>query len=187
MGDSLTRGYRVKRAETWPALLGEGLQVKVINKGINGDTTGGMLARFTSDVVNEKPSHTIIMGGGNDLMWGVPLSVIKANVFAMVHQAYHHLIVPVIGVPVAFAGEMAKIHWPIMDNPDAANEYLSQYRQWILGLAESIQIKTLDFYSLFIDGHNRVKDNLYIDGLHPTVEGNLMMSDLAVKYCGNLT
>lgn len=181
LGDSLTRGYKIKQTQAWPSLLSQQLNVQVLNMGINGDTTGGMLARFYNDVVNEKPTHAIIMGGGNDLIWGVPLSVIKANLFAMVQQANHHFIIPIIGIPIPFAIEKAKIHWPFVDNYDLVNENLSIYRNWILELTKNFGLNFLDFYQCFINNQNNIKDDNYIDGVHPTVKGNLIMSNLVTS------
>ena len=50
IGDSLTEGYGVGRPENWVTLLNERSENDIINKGISGDTTGGMLARFQKDV-----------------------------------------------------------------------------------------------------------------------------------------
>src|SRR5438034_11020171 len=51
LGDSLSAGYGVRRAEAYPALLSEkaaaaGLDLKVINAGVTGDTTAGALRRL---------------------------------------------------------------------------------------------------------------------------------------------
>ncbi|HKJ99099.1 MAG TPA: hypothetical protein VJ959_09270 [Desulfotignum sp.] len=50
-GDSLTRGSDIATPHTWTALLGNQLNIPVVNTGISGDTTAGMLARFAGPVV----------------------------------------------------------------------------------------------------------------------------------------
>jgi len=47
LGDSLTYGYKIKPSEAWPSLIISQKcdNVEVLNKGILGDTTGGMLAQ----------------------------------------------------------------------------------------------------------------------------------------------
>ncbi len=87
-GDSLTAGYQVQ-AETGMPLpdtpYGEFLQEwlgargKVSVKGICGETTSDMVMRFSRDVVDVVPSYTVILGGTNDLGWGVGLSTIITN------------------------------------------------------------------------------------------------------------
>jgi PAS domain S-box-containing protein len=100
IGDSLTEGADIPVGHTWPALAANALSLKVVNGGIGGDTTGGMLSRFYPQVAAEKPAFVLIMGGTNDLWWGLDVNSILANLFSMVVQARHHGIAPVIGVPL---------------------------------------------------------------------------------------
>jgi acyl-CoA thioesterase I len=75
LGASNTQGKGVSPSEAWPARLESMLQAKgrnvhVINAGISGDTTGGMMARLDSSV----PDGTrvvIINFGGNDFRRGL--------------------------------------------------------------------------------------------------------------------
>lgn len=75
LGASNTQGKGVASSQAWPARLeallrARGINASVINAGINGDTTGGMLARLDSAV----PSGTrvvILQPGGNDRRRGV--------------------------------------------------------------------------------------------------------------------
>jgi acyl-CoA thioesterase-1 len=70
LGASNTYGKGVARSEAYPAQLeallrAKGHQARVVNAGINGDTTGGMLRRLDRAV----PSGTtlvILQPGGND-------------------------------------------------------------------------------------------------------------------------
>ena len=55
------------------------VKVDVINKGVNGDLTSGMLERFSRDVVDEKADYVIILGGTNDIGWGLDLAMIAHN------------------------------------------------------------------------------------------------------------
>jgi len=70
LGASNTFGKGVSRSQAYPAQLetllrARGLNVRVINAGINGDTTGGMLARLDR-VVPKGTSVVILQPGGND-------------------------------------------------------------------------------------------------------------------------
>ena len=60
IGDSLTYGYKLKKSEVWTKLIENKYGIKVLNKGINGDSTGGMLSRFYRDVVGNKSSYVFI-------------------------------------------------------------------------------------------------------------------------------
>ncbi len=88
LGDSLTVGYHspshyggyaetpyteVLEAMARASLqeLGlKGYEAFFINKGINGDSTDGMLGRFRTSVEAERPDYVIIWGGINDLYAG---------------------------------------------------------------------------------------------------------------------
>lgn len=182
LGDSLTQGYKVKSSDAWPALISKEGNIEVINKGINGDTTGGMLARFNFDVINSKPTHVIIMGGVNDLTWNVPLSVVESNIAAMVQQSKHNLIVPVIGVPTPVIITEVQKHWGPVGNFYKINEMLKEYRHWIINFGENFGIKILDFYKLFYeDNLQKIKSNYFPDGLHPSAEGNEIMCSLVLS------
>ena len=63
------------------------LRVEVLNRGINGDLTSGMLERFSRDVVDEKADYVIILGGSNDVGWGLDPALIAHNLTSMYDAA----------------------------------------------------------------------------------------------------
>lgn len=70
LGASNTYGKGVARNQAYPAQLeailrAKGLNVRVVNAGINGDTTEGMLGRLDR-VVPNGTSVVILQPGGND-------------------------------------------------------------------------------------------------------------------------
>jgi acyl-CoA thioesterase-1 len=75
LGASNTNGKGVSRAQAFPAhleamLRAQGIDARVSNQGINGDTTGGMLARLGRAVPNGT-KLVILQPGGNDRRKGV--------------------------------------------------------------------------------------------------------------------
>lgn len=75
LGASNTAGKGVSPGEAYPAQLeallrARGLNVSVVNAGISGDTTGGMMARLES-AVPKGTSVVILQPGGNDLRRGM--------------------------------------------------------------------------------------------------------------------
>lgn len=46
IGDSLTFGYGVHLSQRWTRLCAQETGWELVNEGINGDTTGGMLTRM---------------------------------------------------------------------------------------------------------------------------------------------
>jgi len=76
LGASNTAGKGVSPGEAYPAQLeallrARGLDVTVINAGVSGDTTGGMMARLDS-VVPKGTRVVILQPGGNDLRKNAP-------------------------------------------------------------------------------------------------------------------
>jgi acyl-CoA thioesterase-1 len=74
LGASNTQGKGVSPSDAWPALLEEmlrasGRSTHVVNAGISGDTTGGMLARLDS-AVPDGTRLVILNFGGNDFKRG---------------------------------------------------------------------------------------------------------------------
>src|SRR5208283_178809 len=71
------------------------VEVNVLNRGINGDLTSGMLERFSADVVDETAEYVIILGGSNDLGWGFDPAMITHNLTTMYDAALIKSILPV--------------------------------------------------------------------------------------------
>lgn len=76
LGASNTYGKGVARAQAYPAQLeailrAKGANVRVVNAGINGDTTEGMLRRL-DQAVPKGTSAVILQPGGNDRRKGSP-------------------------------------------------------------------------------------------------------------------
>lgn len=59
----------------------------LVNRGITGDTAGGMLSRFGRDVLNERPDRVLIMGGANDIFLTSSDLRARADLGALVHQS----------------------------------------------------------------------------------------------------
>jgi len=89
-GDSLFAGYNVDTADSYPskleaALRARGVNARVANAGVSGDTTAAGLQRlqFTLDAQDEKPDLFILELGGNDLLRGIQPAETHANLGAM--------------------------------------------------------------------------------------------------------
>lgn len=178
LGDSLTFGYGIKRKEVWTELLASLNDIDVINKGICGDTTAGMLSRFQKDVVECRPSHVIIMGGTNDFIFGLPLSYIKANIAAIYYESIHYGITPIIGVPIPFIDKIAPEYWDGISKLSKINKDIQRYRRWIIEFSKINKTRIFDFYKLFYDFDNDdFRYEYFLDGVHLNAEGNKIMLD----------
>jgi acyl-CoA thioesterase-1 len=84
LGASNTAGKGVSSSESYPAQLqamlqARGSSLRVTNAGVSGDTTGGMLARLSSDVP-EGTKIVILQFGGNDFRRNNPPAMRQANI-----------------------------------------------------------------------------------------------------------
>jgi lysophospholipase L1-like esterase len=186
-GDSLTEGADLNSNCTWPLLVESQIKVKIINSGIGGDTSGGLLGRFYHDVVRHTPEMVLIMGGTNDLWWNLDINLIQANIFAMACQAEFHNIVPVVGLPLPL--HMENIRQQKMMAPIGGWENcIRKLAQLVEALATSAgesDIAIIDFYHLFLDDRDEVQGKYFLeDGLHPNKEGHRLMAE---KAAGLLT
>lgn len=85
IGDSLSVGVGAdKPEEGYVALLEKRLGIKIVNKGVSGNTTGDGLARLEKDVLLEKPALVIIELGGNDFLRKVEADEVFANLEKMI-------------------------------------------------------------------------------------------------------
>jgi len=185
IGDSLTTGYGVFRREGWTEILRIRYGLDIVNRGVNGDTTAGMLDRFHDDVVLSGATHVVIMGGGNDLMSGRDLKNICANLRLMAEEAEEKGIVPILAVEPPIIPDMAKRKWSWDADYTFAFENGILLRQWLLSWCAENKIKCIDFYGLFEEKLKATTSNeLYVDGLHPRKLGHELMAAEAAKALG---
>lgn len=182
IGDSLTYGYGVSNKKNWVSLLNERCKIRFVNKGINGDTSGGMLARFYKDVVYEKPTFVMIMGGTNDFIFENSLTVVKSNIMAMVHQAYYNRITPIIGIGIKVDNENFREDWASITDINQLNRKILEYRQWIIDFSRVFNIANVDFYEEFQNKTGNKYATYLIDGIHPSKEGHSIMADIVKEY-----
>jgi len=177
IGDSITQGYNICTDKSWPAILGKNYDV--INKGISGDTTAGMLARFIRDVVDEAPSHIIIMGGTNDLYFDIPMSLILSHIVAMTRQARYHDIKIIIGMPPLSYNKNKSFELYL--DGDIHGQKIIEYRE---------KLKTLSAFEMhsYIDFNEGLSASHFLeDGLHPSEQGHSIMAENAKKVLDQVT
>jgi acyl-CoA thioesterase-1 len=186
IGDSLTEGTDIPVGHTWPALVANALSLEVINCGIGGDTTNGMLSRFYPDVVDRRPAFAFIMGGTNDLWWGWEANTILGNLFSMVVQARHHGIAPVIGLPVpvnvpaAEAGDFS----PPWGGYARFTASLAKLLEALTRHAAESEVAVVDLHHPFLGKNQQVRTDLFLpDGLHPNKPGQLTIArEIAIVF-----
>jgi acyl-CoA thioesterase-1 len=92
VGDSLSAEYGIARGAGWVALMEQRLRkvqpgASVVNASISGDTSSGGRTRLPALLAEHKPTHVIVELGSNDALRGLPLSMTRDNLAAMLRAA----------------------------------------------------------------------------------------------------
>jgi lysophospholipase L1-like esterase len=181
IGDSLTFGYGVFKNECWVNLIKNNCNLDIINKGVNGDTTAGMLSRSYVDVIQLKPTHVIIMAGCNDFMCGRKLNSVKNNLAELIKEALNHNIIPIIGIEPPIEPILAERKWSGDVDYNLVNNIEETYRDWIISLCINLKINFVDFYKCFKETlESKSPRDLYVDGIHPTSLGHKLMYEYVI-------
>jgi len=86
-GDSLTYGFGANSKESYPALLSVLSTHKIINAGMNGDTSSEGLRRLAPYLEDKSIKLMILCFGGNDIMQKRSMSALKQNLKTMIQMA----------------------------------------------------------------------------------------------------
>lgn len=174
LGDSITYGYPYDPAASWVQLTADALHIAILNRGLNGDTTGGMLWRFTVDVLHETPTHVILLGGTNDIYEREQPETVFAHIVELAEQAKENNILPIIGLPIPC-------------NDEWEESRLVEYRQALRRYARQEKLLLLDFYAAMADEQGKLRSGLHGDGIHPNRAGYKTMAQTAVTMLTPLT
>lgn len=176
MGDSLTEGYEIDKTKRWSDLLSKRLGIEVVNCGISGDTTTGMLSRFYHQVIANHPSHVIILGGTNDLWLHSTPQQIIANIHAMVRQAKYNDIVPIIGIPTpVYTPEDYSVDTYFV-NDFNLSEAMREFQQILKAYVKEDE-------KLWIDFSDGIHEGLMLDdGVHPNEAGQEVMMETVMRF-----
>ncbi|MDU4961099.1 MAG: GDSL-type esterase/lipase family protein [Sporomusaceae bacterium] len=168
LGDSLTYGFPYSPDRSWVQLSAAELGITLLNRGVNGDTTAGMLRRFSGDVLACQPSHVIILGGTNDIFERIDAENAVHHIRLMAQMARKRSVVPFIGLPPPCCFIEAQ---------------LANYRQALRQYAVDAAVELIDFYTPLLspDGWG-TGPGLDIDGVHPSETGYRLMAAAAVGF-----
>jgi len=158
LGDSLTEGFGVAPWDAYTvklkALLKEqGIDCRIVNAGISGDTCRGVLNRLP-EIRMMAPDLVILEIGINDVLMGAMTERIQANISAIVEtlRSWH--------ITVALAG----MELPPMGNPEAEQRFAALYP----AVSESFDLPFVPGFTAPLWAEpGRVQH----DGLHPNAAG----------------
>ena len=169
LGNSITEGW----VNIHPEFFTEN---GYIGRGISGQTSYQFLLRFRNDVINLKPKLVIINAGTNDVAENTgPFDLEKTfgNIASMAEMAKANKI-KVILTSVLPASEF-KWNKKITDSSERIEALNAKIKEY----AEANKIPYVDYYTPMASGPERSLNPDYSkDGVHPTLEGYLVMEAL---------
>lgn len=155
-GDSIT--------EFWFGLPEAFPNLKVVNRGISGDTSSGLIQRLSDDVLFTDPTAVVMLIGTNDLWLGMPPLQIANTIEAIVRQIQEAL-----GgkVPIVLCFVMPRT--PV---PGKFPELIVQLNGLIaLVAARHKGVLVCDTYKPFLDEKGALRSEFFGDGLHLNERG----------------
>ena len=164
LGDSLVAGHGLPQGQAFPEILTnklatDGINVKMINAGVSGDTTAGGLARLDWSLA-DNPDAAIIVLGGNDLLRGLDPKSSYENLNAIINRLKNH------NVKILLAGMQAP--------PNFGADYAAEFDRIYPALATRHDIL---LYPFFLDGVALMPDLNQPDGMHPNIAGIDVITD----------
>ena len=158
LGDSLTAGYGLPANLAFPALLQAALKAKehdveIVNAGVSGDTSAGLLERLDW-ALGDGADGAIVEIGANDMLRGLDPDKTRANIDAILARLRERKI------PFLIAGMRAA--------PNLGGPYAAQFEPLFAALAQKYQAPLYPFFLEGVAGH---PDRQLPDGLHPNGAG----------------
>jgi acyl-CoA thioesterase I len=160
-GDSLYAGYRLAPNEglapqLQAALQAAGMNARVHNAGVSGDTTAAGKTRlaFVLDNLDRKPDLVVLGLGGNDMLRGIKPEETKANMTEMMDELKRR------DIPVVLTGMLAA--------PNLGADYVNAFNGIFPGLAKGYGAP---LYPFFLDGVVTDAALMLPDNIHPNAKG----------------
>jgi acyl-CoA thioesterase-1 len=169
LGDSLTAGLGLAKAQSVPSLIQrrlerEGYDYEVVNQGVSGDTSAGGVSRLDWSL-NGDVRVLVLELGANDGLRGLPVESTRKNLDDIVTRAKAR------GVRVLLTGmEAPPNHGPV---------YTAEFRQIFPELARAHKVALVPFYLEGVAGIPALNQS---DGIHPNVEGSAIVERTIWKH-----
>jgi acyl-CoA thioesterase I len=172
-GDSLTAGLGLTPDAAFPARLeallrADGVDARVINGGVSGETTAGGVARLDW-ALGDHPDLVILELGANDALRGIDPQLAYANLDKILAR------LKASGAKVLLTGMLAPPNW--------GREYQQEFAAIFPKLAEKYQVP---LYPFFLDGVATDPSLNQPDGLHPNAPGAQLIAAKVAPYVERL-
>lgn len=165
LGDSLSAAFGIDAEKGWVALLDKRLQKKgldwrVVNAGVSGDTTAGGVARLEKLLQRHQPAIVILELGSNDGLRGFSFQQIRDNLTRLTQMSR------TAGARPLLVGGMLP--------PNYGAAYADAFHQVFQQVAESEQ---LPFAPFLLDGVAQDRSLMLADGYHPNEKAQPLLLD----------
>lgn len=167
-GDSITEG--------WIAAVPSFFAGRpFVDRGISGETTPQMLARFRQDVLSLEPEVVVILAGTNDVAGNTgPMTpeMTRDNLKSMAELARAD------GIRVVLASVLPALDFPWRRGLEPAPR-IAALNALLEDYAARVGIVYLDYYRAMADEKGGLRAGLSEDGVHPNGAGYAVMAPLA--------
>lgn len=167
MGDSIVAGWELNTINFFE-------NNKIINRGINGQTTSQMLIRFRTDVIELKPETVVILAGTNDIAGNTgptSLKTILENIKSMNKLAKANNIKTVLCSILPANDYPWRRGMKPAEKIEILNTMIYQY-------AKENNIEYLDYHSAMVNEQKGLQSIYSNDGVHPNKEGYEIMKSI---------
>lgn len=161
LGDSLFAGYGLEPGQSYPARLeaalrARGINARIVNAGVSGDTTADGLQRleFLLDSQPKAPALVLVSLGGNDMLRAVPPEQTRANIDALLAKLNARK------VPVLLLGMKAA--------PNLGADYQGKFDPIYPELAKKHGAGLVPFFLAPVFDRPQL---IQADHIHPTLQG----------------
>jgi acyl-CoA thioesterase I len=170
-GNSLTAGYGIDEDDAFAGLTQQrldslGLDYKVINGGLSGETTAGGLSRLEW-FLEDQPEIFILELGGNDGLRGIALTETKRNLLAMIDKVrskYPETKIILAGMQIP---------------PNMGQDYSNEFKEIYPAVAKEKNVTLIPFLLENVGG---IPELNLPDGIHPTEEGHKIVFETVWPY-----
>ena len=158
LGNSITEGGN------WKKLLKDST---VINRGISGDITSGILNRI-GEVSNRQPSRLYLLIGINDISQNIPDEAIMENIFSILGKLKSASPKTKIFVQSILPTNNSFPDFPNHKNKD---DHITTINAQLEKYGDRLKYTYIDLYSKFLDSEGRLDAKYTADGLHLNAAG----------------
>jgi acyl-CoA thioesterase I len=166
VGTSLTAGYGLSPDDAFTALIQQKvdsakLPYEVINAGVSGETTNGLLSRLDG-LLRDDFDVVVLESGANDGLRGVPIETVKGDLQTAIDR-------------IKQARPNARIVLAQMEAlPNYGPQYTRAFHNIYPDLAKANGVRVLPFLLDGVAGHAELNQ---ADGIHPNQRGERIVAD----------